>query len=263
MVFFKSSFFLIKIDKQFCLGLFLVLLLISKTNNSFAQKFEFGAGLGAIHYRGDIAPKFNPLQSHVGVNLLGRYHISKAIALRANVLAGKYKYDSERVTDPFYKARLLESTQANIVEMAGIAEYKFFNTIDRPKFQEWQMYLFGGVGLTYFTEKNSNIITVNIANVKKLTSSLLYGIGVKKRFSGPLSLNAEFGSRFIFTDKLDASSNGNVLYFANRNTYEGNLITTRKLSSDATRKDQYFMTKVSLTYTIFKMSCPDDNILKK
>ncbi len=238
-------------------------MLVVNANISLGQQYEFGVGVGAIHYRGDIAPKFNPLQSHVGINILGRYHISKALTVRGNLLAGKYKYDSERVNDPFYKARLLESTKSNIAEVAGIVEYKFFNAIDRPKFQEWQMYLFGGLGLTYFVEKNSNIITVNIENVKKITPSFLYGIGVKKRFSGPWSLNAEFGSRYIFTDKLDASSNGNTLFFANKNTYEGNLITTRKLSSDISRKDQYFMTKLSLTYTIFRMSCPDDNILKK
>jgi Domain of unknown function (DUF6089) len=208
-----------------------------------AQKIEFGVGAGVTHFKGDISPKFNPLQIGIGVNGLFRYNFSKSVSFRGQLMYGSYNAEDQKTNDVFYQSRNVIAN-GTLFEASVNAEYNFLNRIARTKSTEWTPYLFGGLGMTW-VKNNSN----NLSSLKITTPVIPYGVGVKYRFKGPFSVCAEFGSRYTFSDQLDQR----FAFYGNTNP----LSPDKKLYGDLSRKDQYFFTNLTLTYTIFKLVCPE------
>jgi Domain of unknown function (DUF6089) len=213
-----------------------------------AQKYEFGIGAGATHFKGDISPNFNPLQIGIGANALFRYNLSRSVSLRSQIMNGNYKTDDLNTKDPFYLSRGANAN-GSIFEAAVMADYNFLNLSNVRKQKEWTPYLFGGIGVARIANKSF----INQPASKFLTPVIPYGIGVKYRFKGPWSVCGEFGTRFTFNDNLDKVYGTN---FGNTNPpTSGNALNDKIAFSDTGRKDQYYFTNITLTYTIFNLVC--------
>jgi hypothetical protein len=214
-----------------------------------AQKIEFGLGLGVSHFKGDISPKFNPLQLGFGGQALGRYHVGKGLALRANLLFSTYSANDNKTKDAFYIYRAA-SAKGNILEAAALAEYNFFNQHNRHKKVDFTPYLFGGLGYGLI----NNTSNQSSGGVSASSIVIPYGVGLKYRFSGPWSISTEMGSRYTLTDNMD-------LYFSNfgnKNTSAATgAINDKLIYGDLSRNDLYLFTSFSLTYTIFDIVCPE------
>jgi Domain of unknown function (DUF6089) len=234
------------IKKKFLLYFFLFFV-----TNTFAQKMEFGIGGGISHYKGDISPNFNPLQLGFGASGLFRYNLSRSVSLRGQVLFTGYNAKDENTTDPFYNSYRLYEATGNIFEGAAIAEYNFLDRGKLLKKADWTPYLFGGIGMAKVN--NKSFIT---GPTKSFTTPVIpYGVGVKYRFKGPWSVCAEFGTRYTKSDDFD-------LYYGK---YLGSINTSENIDAkddklkfgNTTRKDQYYFTSITFTYTIFNLVCPD------
>ena len=226
------------------------LLVFASFNLVFSQKIEFGLGGGVSHFKGDISPNFTPLKMGVGATGLFRYNFTKSVSFRANVLYTTYKSDDLNSNDPLYADRAIASfAKGNLFEGSLIAEYNFLNRSTVTKAKDYTPYLFGGLGYSFITN-TSEIFT---GKTKVNTPVIPYGVGIKYRFKGPFSVCAEFGTRYTFTDDMDLNYGK---YFGNTNTTTNDLKNDKITFGDTTRKDQYFFTSVTLTYTIFSLICP-------
>ncbi len=211
----------------------------------FTQKYEFGIGAGISTYKGDISPHFNPLQFGVGGNALFRYKLSRSVTMRANLVFSNYNSFDENTNDPFYLYRL-KSVTGNFLEGSLIGEFNFYNQHTTVKNTDFTPYLFGGIGFARFKNKADLNAPLSIN-----TPIIPYGVGVKYRFKGPFSIGAEFGSRLSLTDDLDL----NFGKFGKTNP-TGTLTKNNQVDfGDTSRKDQYFFTSITLTYTIFNIRC--------
>ena len=235
--------------------LFLLFLMLNA--QLFAQKIEFGLGAGISHFKGDVSPNFNPLQIGLGGNGLFRYNLSRSVSLRGQLLFTSYNAKDENTVDPFFAYRN-KVADGNIFESSALIEYNFLDREKLLKKSDWSPYLFGGIGYSMINNK-SNFLEPQKAN----TLLLPYGVGVKYRFKGPFSICAEFGTRYTYSDNLDAfsflntSTGVKTTYFGSTNNTTGNITNDKISFGNTTRKDQYYFTNITLTYTIFKLVCPE------
>jgi Domain of unknown function (DUF6089) len=210
-----------------------------------SQKLEFGLGAGITTFKGDISPEFNPLQIGFGGTGLFRYNFSRSVSFRGQLMYGSYNVDDLNTSEGFYNYRGANAN-GKIFEGAALIDYNFLNMSNIRKQKEWTPYLFGGLGIAF----------VNQPFGKFKTPIIPYGLGVKYHFNGPFSVCAEFGARFTLSDRFDEQITGNGLKFGNKNPASVDLAYDKKAFSDTERKDQYFFTNITLTYTIFNLVCP-------
>lgn len=225
-------------------------LILSISNFVFAQKMEFGLGAGVSHFKGDISSNFTPLKMGIGANGLFRYNFSKSVSFRGQVLFTTYKSDDLNSNDPLYANRALSaSAKGHLFEGSLITEYNFLNRNMVTKAKDFTPYLFGGLGYSFISNTSDQFNAAKKVN----TPVIPYGVGIKYRFKGPLSVCAEFGTRYSFTDDIDLNYGK---YYGSTNVSTNGLSNDKLTFGDTTRKDQYYFTSVTLTYTIFNVICP-------
>jgi len=78
------------LEKKFSRGpvALIFFILASLQFPSAAQRYEFGAGIGSLIYKGDLNPQLNLLLSKPGIQLLARYNFSMAVVGRFNFMYG-------------------------------------------------------------------------------------------------------------------------------------------------------------------------------
>lgn len=210
-----------------------------------AQDMEFGAGLGISTFKGDVSPFFNPKQLGVGAQGLFRYKLSRSVTTRANLLYTTYNASDFKTKDPYHNQIRFAVIEGTAFEASAIAEYIFFNQHSQVKKRDFTPYLFAGLGYSFVNNKSNTF-----SNETFRTLLVPYGLGAKYRIKGPWSIGAEFGSRFTLSDNFDKIFNQ---YLGDNN----DTATEKNQFGDLTRKDQYFFTSLNITYTIFKLQCPE------
>jgi hypothetical protein len=210
------------------------LLLLSSL--SMAQKIEVGASVGALNYKGDLAPAFNPRFLRPGGSLFFRYNLSRSVTFRAEGLLGSITADDRFARDPFQNARNL-SFKTRISEASLITEYNFLNYENRRSAVNWTPYVFGGIGYMGFRP------SPRTGNYSTSGWVLPYGVGVKYQISRPWNIGLEFGTRKTFTDFLD--------------NLGGESLSANKLEQgDPTTRDTYYYLGFSVSYTFYRIICP-------
>lgn len=202
-----------------------------------AQKVEIGASLGGLNYKGDIVPFINPRFFRPGGSLFFRYNASRSVTFRAEIMRGSITGDDAYSKDPFQKARNL-SFRTKLSEANLVTEYNFLNYEDRRFALNWTPYVFAGIGYLRFAPEPK---TMDYATKGWV---LPYGIGVKYQINRPWNIGLEFGTRKTFTDFLD--------------NLGGIPTTTAKLDQgDMTTKDTYYYLGFSVSYTFYRIVCPE------
>ncbi len=217
----------------------LIFFIFSISQNLIAQRFEFGAGLGALNYKGDLNPQLNPVLSRPGVQLLFRYNFSMALVGRANLVLGNLAGDGALSPNLYTSKIQPNSFRSSIVEFSAMGEYNFFNFRNpKNRFIFGSPYLFGGPSVFVF---NSDPVEKNAA-VSMVQPAINLGFGYKQQINQFWNVGFEFGARFLFTDYLDNVSDRDVQTGQQR----GNLYD----------KDIYTFLGINITYTIKEIICP-------
>ncbi len=216
--------------RLFTVGLFIGLFIFSSV--ATAQQVELGAGLGGMLYKGDISPHLNPRFYRPAGNLFFRYNFTRSFSARAGVALGGIRGVDQVSRDPFQQARNL-SFRTRVSEATLDIEYFFRDWKMIRKTKNWSPYVFGGLGFMSYSPK------------KEGGSHIIYplGVGVKYEIKRPWSVGFEFGTRFTRNDDLDGLAKAPG--------------APKLLSGNPALSDSYTYTAITISYTFYKITCPE------
>lgn len=194
--------------------------------DTYAQKLEFGIGIGASTYWGDLnGPDFgtNLRNSGLAVSLSGTAVYSKYLGARLNLSYGRVNGADSRSSNLWQRERNL-SFYSNILELATMGEFYFFTYDEESIFVP---YLTAGVALLYFDPKTKlNGVDYRLQPLgtegqglpgyKKpyslVSLSIPFGAGGKLKINEKTFVYFEVVARRAFTDYLDDVSTRYVNY---------------------------------------------------
>ena len=203
---------------------------------SFAQKTEFGFGLGGISYAGDLYRGYDILNQNLGIRGVYRINFEKDISFRIAMLYGTVSGSDTRPFDALGEIRNA-SFSRKFIEATSTFEYHFLDYKDKNSTIKWTPYFFAGFGLAKFLNLNEG------DNFSAIQPVLPFGIGFKHLIGKQFSSSIEFGARKTFFDQLDGISDGDV--FDKTNTQFGN----------PNDKDWYHFFGITISYLIYKIPC--------
>ncbi|MCZ2475954.1 DUF6089 family protein [Aquirufa ecclesiirivi] len=215
-----------------------------------AQRWTWGAGFGATAYKGELAdwgyrPSVPELKETLpAVHLFVSYQERHAFTYRFQMLVSRIQGNianrpstlfpigtSPTVITPNGKVADASIFATSITEFSGIVDYNFLDYEVNPRHFNWTPYFYGGLSAVFASPDKIDAF---------LTPAIPYGIGVKFQINKNWGVRGEFGSRKVFSDKLDQVA-----------TYDGNMD-----SFTLEGGDQYLHLGFSVTYTIQSIFCP-------
>ena len=221
----------------FRVPVFLLVLVLWVPTESTGQKIEIGASGGAFNYKGDLATQVNPRFFRPAGNLFFRYNLNKAVTFRTSVSAGQITAADRYASDPFQEQRDL-SFRTRILELNVTTEYNFLDFQERRYALNWTPYLFGGVGYMAFNP------SPKMGSYKTSGVVLPFGVGVKYQIRRPWSVGVELGARKTFSDYLD-------------NLGDTQPSKLKLDQGDPSTKDMYYYLGLTISYTFYKLTCPE------
>ena len=217
-------------------------------SSSAQNTSEVGIGLGATNYRGEISPEYQLQNNRPALTAFYRRDVSVPITLRGGLTAGFLRAADDNVNGVNGGVPPLQNyRQANIkgglVEASAVVEYNFMNYHYRTDKAHFTPYLFAGIAAFYAsTTTSTNNTALSGAFNRKgamLGFAIPAGVGLKYALSEHINLGLEVGVRKAFTDQLDHLGDQDELLV---NPHD---------------QDWYYYSGVSLSYTFFKIRCPD------
>ncbi|MFZ1749336.1 MAG: DUF6089 family protein [Saprospiraceae bacterium] len=265
--------------------LFSILMLVSPTESS-CQYTEFGIGLGATTYWGDLnGPSFSKnltKNSGLGVQLSYRKLFGNYVGGRASFVFGSFKGDDANSTLDWQQLRNL-NFKSNLVELAVMGELYIFGMDTEPGGSVFSPYLTAGIAGFHFDPKT--VYRGTEVRLQPLGTegqgmpgfgqkyglngfSIPFGGGAKIILSENLNIGLEVVMRRSFTDYVDDLSSVYVNYDdlnAGNGTLAANLgnrmneflgqtepvqLPTGSQRGGALVKDYYIVSMVTLNFTL-------------
>jgi hypothetical protein len=213
---------------------------------------EVGIGLGGLSYKGEISPRYQFRNNRPAFTAFYRKNISAPVTLRGAVTGGLLRAADETVKGVNNSvAPLAAYRNANLKgslwELSGVMEYNFFDYHGRKDKIHFTPYVFVGVAGYYAHTRVIGTGTPNSEYDTQLGVSIPAGLGFKYALSTHWNLGLEAGARKTFTDNLDRY-NGKDLPAKDTNV---------RVLGNPNDKDWYFYNGVSISYTFYKIRCPD------
>lgn len=223
------------VTRVFLLG---ILFLISHyCAAQLSQNSEFGFGVGAFNYTGDLVRTYNILNSKPAGTVFYRANISKIVSFRTSLTGGKLAASDKRPLDAFAKQRA-SSFNIFVLEASTVFEYHFLDWRDGQRRLRFTPYLFAGFSL--FVISGNAAKNAAYSNVQP---AIPFGGGVKYVLNPKWYIAVELGIRKTFFDYLDNISDGDLSL---KNYRYGNRYDN----------DTYFFTGVTITRTLYDIPCP-------
>lgn len=255
---------------------FAVILLIFSSYNLQAQSWEIGGTVGGAGYMGDLNPN-NPLKiSGASGGLFVKYNFNRYLSAKVNYTYGIISAaDSTSGNAQFRNRNLSFTTKLN--ELSLIGEFNFMQYTPSVTKNVYTPFVFAGVGLiNYNPRANYKGQTYNLASYttegqglpySNQAITIPYGAGFKYNVSGRLSLIADIGYRFAFTDYLDDVSgvypdksklpNSLSVALSDRSGEQTGVYTGSAGSQrgDLRPRDTYLFIGFSISYTFITQKC--------
>lgn len=207
---------------------------------------EVGIGLGATNYKGEISPNYRFLNNRPAITGFYKKDLSKSLAVRGGLLLGIMRAQDEDVDLPLNQFRQADM-KTNLIELAAGIDYNFLDYYDQHRRIRWSPYFFAGLAVANF----NNQVVLQENTTKPFENgwvfSLPVGLGLKYALSYHWNLGVEFAARKTILkggDQLDYlyKNEGPATELPYTNPYD---------------KDWYFYNGISLSYTFYKIICPD------
>ncbi len=270
-----------------------VLCMLLSAKLTFAQEWEVGTNIGMMGYIGDLN-RNNPVKfTNVAANVNLRYAFTPFHGFKLSFTQGGVQAYDKDSKIAFERERNL-SFKSNITELALNYEYYFFPFQPGSGKYRYTFYSFVGIaGFRFEPLAEYNGITYKLrelgtegqgtsfnksAKYDNMALAIPFGVGFKYNIIDNFNLGIELGYRNTFTDYLDDVSkvyadkdiltDNNGLISAllsdrsgeiNNGVYTGEVFTER---GDASRRDFYMFTGVTISYTFTPIKCPKLSIYK-
>ena len=252
----------------------LIIFLFLISYNLKAQTWEFGAGVGAAGYMGDLNINDPIKPSGPSFGVFAKRNFNGYLAIRASYNFGIISAADSTSKNPQFQQRNLSFT-TTLNEVSVMGEFNFFNYIPQVGRNRYTPYVYLGVGLVTYTPttvyqgQKYDLRSLQTEGQKKpyptTAFSIPYGAGFKYNIAGSVTLGVEIGYRNPNTDYLDDV--GGYYAFKGHNTiqeilsdrsgektgvYTGSPGTQR---GDLVPRDTYFFTQFTISYTFISQKC--------
>ena len=212
-------------------------LLFLTVYTSQAQLIEYGGGIGAFNYSGDLIRGFQVSNATPGIFGVYRLNFSNAVSTSFSLSYGRLQGSDDNPIDPFARQRNF-NFNINLLEFSSAFEYYFLDFKSKHAVVNWSPYVFAGFGLFKiygrdFRERNYNSIQPSVP----------FGLGFKQLIGRKFSVGIEYGARKTFFDRLDDLGDGDQ---AIKNFQYGN----------PNDNDWYHFVGVSFTFILWDIPCP-------
>lgn len=215
----------------------LIFLFVTVTLSSSAQFLEFGGGVGASHYTGDLTGYPRVEKTQPGATGILRLNLSNIVSFKTSLSYLQIAGDDSSPADVLGEQRN-HSFKHRIWELSSVFEYHFLSYRSDKSRNKWAPYAFLGLGFAYIGG-----VEDTYEDFRSLQFVVPMGAGVKYELTKRLTLGGEIGARKTFTDYLDGISDGDIRI---KNYQYGN----------PNDQDWYFYTGINLTYVLYKIPCP-------
>ncbi|MGV3529936.1 MAG: DUF6089 family protein [Flavisolibacter sp.] len=188
--------------------------------DGFIQEGEFGVGLGAAHYFGDLNTKAKLNAPKLAANIFFRKNLGNYIALRIGGTFAQLGYsDKYNTHNQFMLSRNL-SFNTKIWELALQGDFNFYRFMPGDPYYAFTPYMTVGVSLfnydpyaylgdeKYFlrplgTEGQGDPAYPDRQQYSTIGMAIPFGVGIKYAFNDRINLGFEVLHRFTDTDYLD------------------------------------------------------------
>jgi len=204
-----------------------------------AQKNEFGWGIGASAYSGEIVGYIDPLNFRPAGQLFYRANFSEVSCLKVATSLGILTASDSRYNNAMADYRKASfSTLYNDVTV--MFEYNFLNYAytEKSNGNHFSPYISAGLGILNYKS------TISDSDYKVNTlcqPTIPFGGGFKYRTNAHLNFNFQFTLNKTFTDAIDG------IYDSSSNS---------KSITNSHNSDWYYYTGISVSYVFWNVYCP-------
>lgn len=278
--------------KLLALVLFSLPLLVS-AQNSIVQEGEFGIGLGAAHYFGDLNTRAHLNRPKLAAGMFFRKNFGNYIALRVAGTFAQLGYSDIYNTQNEFMRRRNLSFNTNIWELGLQGDFNFYRFMPGdPDFNFTPYITFGVSAFNYDpyaylggqkynlrqlgTEGQYDTTYKDRKPYGSMAFAIPFGVGVKYAINERINIGFEVVHRFTNTDYLDDVSKTYVgpssfpsnpdgspsaAYLLSDRSYEtGDRIGTKgRQRGNSQNKDQYTTAMFYVSFNLQSYKCPSAN----
>mgnify|MGYP000886338149 CR=1 len=264
---------------QNCIKFSLLISIVLVSGFARAQRWEFGAALGASNYNGDLAREIVLKESHLAGGAFFRYNLGKFASIRPGINLGTISGSDKNFSENKYRNLSFKST---IFEISTLMEFNFKPFGAQVRTQNFSPYVAIGLAGFHFNPKatyNGDVFELRTQRTegqskmyKTFQISVPFGMGLKWSVTNNLTVGFEFLYRRTFTDYLDDVSKNYPDLVAQKKAYgpvsaalsdrsgevsaTGNqLSTANDMRGDPGLKDWYLFSMFSFSYRLTPIIC--------
>ncbi len=261
-----------------------------KAQNSIVQEGEFGFGIGAGHYFGDLNTRARLNRPKIAGTVFFRKNMGNYIALRVGVSFAQLGYSDQYNTHNTYMYTRNLSFNTNVWELALQGDFNFFRFMPGEPEYSFTPYITLGAGVFSYdpyaylrgekiylrplgTEGQGSSLYPDRKQYGSMAICIPFGAGIKYAFNERMNIAFEVLHRFTTTDYLDDVSTTYVDPAAFPPNPDGSTSNAQLLSDrsyelgdpigipgrqrgNSKQKDQFVTAMVHLTFNLQSYHCP-------
>lgn len=262
----------------------------SGAQNSIVQEGEFGVGLGAAHYFGDLNTRAKFNRPKMAATVFFRKNFSNYISARIGASFARVGYSDIYNTDNEYMYRRNLSFNSNVWELALQGDFNFFRFMPGEPGFNFTPYITLGVGAFSYdpfaylnrekiflrplgTEGQGSALYPDRKQYSSMAMSIPLGAGIKYSINERFNIAFEVLHRYTNTDYLDdvsrtyvdpsvfpGNSDGSpsqAFRLHDRSGERGEPIgIPGRQRGNSRQKDQFITAMIHLTFNLQSYKCP-------
>ena len=279
--------------QRFVVFVFLLIPVITFAQNAIVQEGEFGVGLGAGHYFGDLNTRAKLNRPKIAGTIFFRKNFGNYIALRLSASYARIGYSDIYNNYNEYMFRRNLSFNSNIWELALQGDFNFFKFIPGEPGYNFTPYITIGGGVfnydpfayldgkkynlrTLATEGQGNALYPDRKPYNSMAVCIPFGVGFKYAVNERMNVGFEIVHRFTTTDYLDDVSKTYVDPAVFPRLADGTPSPAQRLSDrsyelgepigipgrqrgNSQQKDQFATAMIYVTFNLQSYRCPTAN----
>jgi hypothetical protein len=264
--------------------------LVSGAQSSIVQEGEFGIGVGAAHYFGDLNTRARLNRPKIAASAFFRKNFGNYIALRVGASFAQIGYSDVYNTHNEYMYRRNLSFNSNIWELALQGDFNFYRFLPGEPGLNFTPYITLGAGIfnydpyaylngeKYFlrplgTEGQGSSLYPERQQYSSMGICIPFGVGVKYSLNERINVGFEVVHRFSNSDYLDDASKtypdpiifpplpdgspSPALLLSDRSYQTGVPIGIKdRQRGNSKQKDQYATALFYVTFNLQSYRCP-------